>query len=88
MAGPSRGKERAGRTEQKSNAVGVTFLSRSLRPGAVSVKRSLGQRARTCFVGGRLVLHRAKRAPAARHETRELLLRRFEAAAADLAQCR
>ena len=39
-------------------------------------------------VGGRLIIHGAKRARAARHGTRELWLRRFEASAADLARCR
>ena len=41
-----------------------------------------------CSVGGRLVLHVTKRARAARHGTRNRRQRRFEAAAADLAQCR
>ena len=40
-----------------------------------------------CSVGGRLGLHRAKRARAARHGTRQRRSRRFEAAAADRARC-
>ena len=40
-----------------------------------------------CSVGGRLVLHRTKRARAARHGTRKRRLRRSEAAAADKARC-
>ena len=40
------------------------------------------------IVGGRLVLHVTKRARAARHGTRNRRKRRFEAAAANLAQCR
>ena len=42
----------------------------------------------TCSLGGRLVLHVTKRARAARHGTRNRRQRRFEAAAANLAQCR
>ena len=41
-----------------------------------------------CSVGSRLVLHVTKRARAARHGTRKRRLRRFEAAAADVARCR
>ena len=40
-----------------------------------------------CSVGGRLVLHRTKRARAARHGTRKRRQRRFEAAAVDKARC-
>ena len=41
-----------------------------------------------CSVDGRLILHRTKRARAARHGTRKRRLRRFAAAAADKAWCR
>ena len=41
-----------------------------------------------CSVGGRLALQVTKRAQAARHGTRKRWLRRFEAASADLVQCR
>ena len=40
-----------------------------------------------CSVGGRLVLHVAERARAARHGTRTRRQRRFEATAADRARC-
>ena len=43
-AGSPRGEARAGRAPRESNAVATTFRSRSRRPGAVSVKKSLGQR--------------------------------------------
>ena len=43
-AGSPRGEARAGCAPRKSNAVVTTFESRSRRPGAVSVKKSLGQR--------------------------------------------
>ena len=41
-----------------------------------------------CSVGGRLVIHRTKRARAARYGTRKRRLRQFKAAAADRARCR
>ena len=44
--------------------------------------------ARTYSVGGRLVNHGAKRARSARDGIQTLILRRFEATAADLARCR
>ena len=44
--------------------------------------------ARACSVGGRPVLHRAKRARATRHRLRKLWIRCFKAAAAGLAQYR
>ena len=44
--------------------------------------------ARTCYVGGRPVLHGAKRTRAARLGIRKLWLRPFEDAAADLGRCR
>jgi len=44
--------------------------------------------ARVCSVGGRPVLHGAKRARAARHGSRTRWSRRYEAAAVDLAWCR
>ena len=44
LAGSPRGEARAGRAARTSNAVTTTIRSRSRRPGAVSVKKSLGQR--------------------------------------------
>ena len=43
--------------------------------------------ARACSMGGWLVRHGANRARTARHESQQLRLRRFEAAAASLARC-
>ena len=44
--------------------------------------------ARACSVRGRLVIHGANRARAARHGVRKLLSQKFDAAAENLAQCR
>ena len=44
MAGPPRGEARANRAAHESNAMAVTFRGRCHRRGAVSLKKSLGQR--------------------------------------------
>ena len=98
---------RARRAPRGYNGTTLTVRSRSRQPGAESVKRGLANVVRwsaprvgrennhakcaariAWSVGGRLVFHGEKRARAARHGTRRLRLRRFEAAAAVLARCR
>ena len=55
------------------------------RPALAAKTTTPSPPARACCVGGRQVLHWAKRARAVRHRIQQLRLHRFEAAAADLA---